>query len=82
MIKLIWITSAEYLHDYVLRLTFSDNLCRDVDLRNFIMQHRELFGELIDKNKFKDFKLNGWTLSWLDGKLDIAPESLYEWSAA
>lgn len=82
MIKLIWVTSAEYLHDYVVRLTFSDNQCRVVDLRSFILQHNGLFGELIDKEKFKDFKLNGWTLSWLDGKLDIAPESLYEWSAS
>lgn len=74
---IVWVTSAEYLHDYVVRITFNDGSCGDIDLHDFIMQHNTLFGELIDKEKFKRFKLNGWTLSWLDGKLDIAPESLY-----
>jgi len=77
IMNVVWITSAEYLHDYMVRVTFNDGLCRDIDLYGYILQRQELFGELIDKEKFKNFKLNGWTLSWLGGKLDIAPESLY-----
>ncbi|MBQ3843396.1 MAG: DUF2442 domain-containing protein [Bacteroidales bacterium] len=31
-----------------------------------------------DKKLFNDFKLDGWTISWLNGAIDIAPEYLYE----
>lgn len=75
--NLVWVTSAKYLYDYVVDITFNNGEKRTVDMQSFLHQHKGLFGELLDKDKFKNFKLDGWTLSWLDGKLDIAPESLY-----
>jgi hypothetical protein len=33
---------------------------------------------LRDKDVFARFALDGWTVTWLDGTVDIAPEHLYE----
>ena len=39
--------------------------------------HRKIFQELKDLNKFKKFKIEFDTLSWENG-LDLAPEFLYD----
>ena len=38
----------------------------------------KLFAPLRDKAVFDRFDLDGWTVCWLDGTIDIAPEHLYE----
>lgn len=75
--KLIWITGARYLRDYCLALSFSDGTERIFDAKDFIASH-PLFSPLKDKQLFTEFKLDGWTVSWQNGRLDIAPEYLYE----
>lgn len=75
-LKLIWVESAKYLQDYMVDIVFNDGQQRTIDFKDYLQQHQSLFRELLDKEKFKDFRLDGWTLSWLDGKLDIAPERL------
>ena len=72
---LIWITDAAYDGDYRLWLTFNDGRKGLVDFEHYI--HRKPFEPLHDRAIFQNFQLNGWTISWLDGSLDIAPESLY-----
>ena len=75
--NLIWINSAKYLGDYRLSLLFSNGEERIFDAKNYIASH-PLFDSLKDKQLFSQFRLDGWTVSWQDGKLDIAPEYLYE----
>ncbi len=75
--ELIWINSAKYLGDYRLLLRFSDGMEKIVDVKDFITTH-PLFAPLIDKQIFSHFQLDGWTVSWQGGALDIAPEYLYE----
>jgi len=74
---LIWINNAKYLGDYRLALTFSNGNERVVDVKDFIATH-PLFSPLRDKKLFSQFQLDGWTVSWQEGKLDISPEYLYE----
>ena len=74
---LIWINNAKYLGDYRLALTFSNGNERVVDVKDFIATH-PLFSPLRDKQLFSQFQLDGWTVSWQEGKLDISPEYLYE----
>ncbi|MCF0200916.1 MAG: DUF2442 domain-containing protein [Bacteroidales bacterium] len=73
--ELVWITDAVYDGDYRLLLTFNDGRQGLVDLENYTC--RSPFEPLRDSTVFRNFQLNGWTVSWLDGSIDIAPESLY-----
>ena len=75
--NLIWINSAKHLGDYRLSLSFSNGEQRVFDAKEFIASHA-LFASLQDKQLFSQFQLDGWTVSWQDGRLDIAPEYLYE----
>lgn len=58
-------------------LSFSNGEERIFDAKDFIASH-PLFGTLKDKQAFSHFQLDGWTVSWQNGTLDIAPEYLYE----
>ena len=75
--NLIWVNSAKYLGDYRLALSFSNGEQRVFDAKEFIASH-PLFAPLQDKQLFSQFQLDGWTVSWQNGTLDIAPEYLYE----
>ena len=75
---LIWITSAKHIRDYIISLKFSDGKTGNIDIRPLIEKRKSLLAPLLDINVFKNFTLNDWTISWDDGKIDIAPERLYE----
>lgn len=75
--NLIWITSAEYLDGYCLQLTFNNGEVKIFDGKD-IVTNNPLFHPLQAIAVFKDFMLDGWTVSWQNGKLDLAPEFLYE----
>ena len=75
--NLIWINSAKYLGEYRLSLSFSNGETRIFDAKDFIASH-PLFSVLKDQKLFSQFNLDGWTVSWQNGTLDIAPEYLYE----
>ena len=77
MKKMIWITTAEASHDYVLELTFNDGSKKAFDFTPLIDKD-DLYKPLQDKKLFANFKLDGWTVSWADGTIDIAPEYRYE----
>ena len=74
---LIWVNKAEYLGDYRLALSFSNGEERVFDAKDFIAKY-PAFRALQDKVLFSQFVLDGWTVSWMKGALDIAPEYLYE----
>lgn len=79
--ELKWVTSARNLSGYRLALTFNDGSERVFDCEPLIEQY-PIFASLRDKAVFDHFDLDGWTITWLDGSIDIAPEYLYENSVA
>lgn len=76
MKDLILVTSARYLHDYTLELTFNDGLKAEVDFTDWIKKY-PFFKPLENIDYFKNFSLDGWTVVWENGA-DIAPETLHE----
>ena len=75
---MIEISKAKQVGDYQIELVFNNKKKGVVDLKNTIFtDHRDIFKELKDLNKFKKFKIEFDTLSWKNG-LDLAPEFLYD----
>lgn len=69
------IIDVDYIKDYELLLTFSDGSRKKVDLKPYLIG--EVFGELLDKEKFVQYGLTPVTIEWANGA-DLAPEFLYE----
>lgn len=67
---------AEYLDGYRIKVSFNDGIRRIVDFTNLINRF-PVFKALADINVFKKFHVTD-TLEWDNGKIDIAPEYLYE----
>jgi len=70
------VITAEYVHDYTVKLRFNDGTEASVDLRGYT-ERGGVFGPLRDVEYFKKFFLDLNTLCWPNGA-DIAPERLYE----
>ena len=74
---MISINSAKYVGKYNLQLTFSNGRRGEVNLEETIFKDkREIFLELKDIAKFKDFKIDRSTVVW-SNELDLAPEYLF-----
>lgn len=71
------ITGAEYLTDYILKLTFSNGEVRVFDFS--LVFDKGILTKLQDKEYFKRFTLDGWTVDW-NNEIGLAPEYLYEHS--
>lgn len=69
------VIDVDYIKDYELLLRFSDGAIKKVDLRPYLTG--EVFGELLDLNKFIQYGLTHTTIEWANGA-DLAPEFLYE----
>ncbi|WP_008308577.1 DUF2442 domain-containing protein [Leptolyngbya sp. PCC 6406] len=71
------VEAGQYLKDYKLRLTFSNQVTEDVDLSEEL--HGEIFEPLKDVQIFKQVFLNSETntIEWPNGA-DFAPEFLYD----
>lgn len=78
MMKLIWITDAQIVKDYTLRLTFNDGCRKLYDFTPLLDGSNPVFLPLKDRAVFSNLKLDGWTVTWMNGTVDIAPEFLYE----
>lgn len=65
----------DYVKDYELFVTFNNGDRKKVDLKPYLTG--EVFGELLDRNKFIQYGLNRVTIEWANGA-DLAPEFLYE----
>ncbi len=72
--ELVWIIEAKYIEDYIIELTFNDGFNGLVDLKNKLKG--QIFNPLKNKDYFKKFTLNNWTIEW-DCNVDFAPEYLY-----
>lgn len=62
---------------HLLRLKFSDGSIKMFDCKPLIAQLPAL-KELQNEAVFRKIALDGWTVTWLNGTIDIAPEYLYE----
>lgn len=69
------IFDVDYLGGYTLKIKFSDGAVKIVDLEPYLTG--EVFGELLDKEKFIQYGLTRVTIEWANGA-DLAPEFLYE----
>lgn len=69
------VVDVDYIKDYELLLKFNDGAVKRVDLRPFLTG--DVFGELLDRNKFIQYGLTPITIEWANGS-DLAPEFLYE----
>lgn len=76
--KLIWITAAKVLEGHKLRLTFNDGMCKEFDFVQVLAKGLPVFEPLKNLTVFRNIVLDGWTVTWKDGTIDIAPEYLYE----
>lgn len=72
------VIQSEYFEKYRLKLSFADGKSGEVDFSPFI-QKGGVFGVLENIKQFRKFTVDpGWnTISWKNGELDIAPETLY-----
>ncbi len=69
------VIDIDYLKDYELLVTFNDGNRKKVDLKPYLTG--EVFGELLDTNKFIQYGLTHITIEWANGA-DLAPEFLYD----
>ena len=69
------VVDIDYVKDYELLVTFSDGSRKKVNLKPYLTG--EVFGELLDKEKFIQYGLTQTTIEWANGA-DFAPEFLHE----
>ena len=69
------VTAARHLSDYRLEVSFADGTQKTIDFSQWLKG--PVFEPLKDVNYFKQFIVDGWTVSWPNGA-DIAPETLHE----
>lgn len=74
MIKII---KAEYLHDFQLRLTFSDGEQGNYDLSPLLATETVLTKPLKDATFFKDYFIELGALCWKNG-LEFSPAALHQ----
>jgi len=72
------VIQAEYVGEYRLKLSFADRKSGEGDFLPFI-EKGGVFDVLRDVERFRQFTVDpDWnTITWADGELDIAPETLY-----
>ncbi len=73
--KFLHIEKAQHIADHEVWLEFNDGSKGKVNLKDSI--DGRIFEPLVDTDLFKNFRLEGHTLSWPNGA-DFAPEYLKE----
>lgn len=74
---MVWIKKAEYIEEYKIHVTFNSDESGIIDLKEVILSDkRQIFRELVEINKFRQFNIDFDTIVWENG-LDLAPEFLY-----
>lgn len=69
------VISAEYVRDYILKLTFNDGTVKLVDFTP--LMQKGICRKLQDMDYFRSFTLDPYTVDW-NNEIGFAPESLYE----
>lgn len=73
---LIWVTSATTAAARNLRLTFNDGSVKIFDCAPLIERYK-IFEPLRNDEVFENISLDGWTVTWLDGTIDIALDYIF-----
>jgi len=71
------IIDAVYIEKYKIKLTFTNGKSGIVNLADYISSG-DVFKPIKSEENFKKFSIDYGTLTWDDGEIDIAPETLYE----
>ena len=69
------VVSADYIRDYILRLSFNDGTTKFVDF--WPLAQKGICTKLQDKNYFRNFTLDPFSVDW-SNEIGFAPEYLYE----
>lgn len=70
------VTHAEYISGYTLKVAFNNGEYRIFDFTDVIARY-PAFAILGEESRFKAFAVTD-TLEWENGRIDIAPEYIYE----
>lgn len=73
---LIKVIEAKYVDGYKIKFRFNDGRTKTIDFQDQLWG--EIFEPLKNKEYFKKFKLNPFTVEWENGA-DFAPEFLYHY---
>lgn len=71
------IIEAVYCDKFKIDLKFSNGKSGIVDLEKYVSDG-EIFTDICFIDNFKKFSVEFGTLTWNNGEIDIAPETLYE----
>ena len=71
------VIKASHVSDFKVLLAFVNGKSGIVDLADYI-QHGEIFQAIRYSEAFKKFSVEFGTITWENGMIDIAPETLYE----
>jgi hypothetical protein len=75
---MIYVTDASYVDGYKLQVAFSNDAEGVIDFLSVLKHdHRPIFNDLLDVERFKQFRVDADTIVWENG-LDLAPEFLLE----
>ncbi|MDR0350486.1 MAG: DUF2442 domain-containing protein [Coriobacteriales bacterium] len=74
--ELVKVVGVRPMDDYLIWLRFSNKEERVFDLKPLF--EFPIFESLKDQRAFREVYLDYGVPTWLDGKIDIAPEKLYE----
>ena len=75
MDKILKIIKAQYVKDYILRLTFNNGEIRMVDFTP--LMQKGICTKLQDMDYFRSFTLDTFTVDW-NNEIGFAPRYLYE----
>jgi hypothetical protein len=70
------VIKANYISDYKIELIFQDGSTGIADLSGYVGKG-EVYNNFMDKEYFKNFRVEYGTLTWGNSETDIAPETLY-----
>ncbi len=70
------LVEAEYIEPFKIKCTFKNGKSGIVEMSHYYKEGG-VFSRFVDIEYFKSFQLDNGTLTWGDGEIDIAPETLY-----
>ena len=75
----ISITSAEFIRDYKIKLTFSDGTEKEIDFGPFLRNAKNpMARKYLDKELFRNFKIEYGDIVWNDYEMCFPIWDLYE----
>lgn len=76
---ILYVTSAEYVHDYILKLTFNDSTVKLLDFTP--LMQKGICRKLHDIDYFRNYTLDPFTVDW-NNEIGFDPKSLYKLGVA